>query len=134
MTELKFNPKPSPYEIKVRDELGALLTREDERRAAEDAMTLEEWTALNSPNWEDTSIGEGEEVARTFSAAQRRSAAKSGASLPDGSYPIFNATDAMNALRRIGTGKASKSTILAHIRKRARQLGFKAPGSAGASS
>jgi hypothetical protein len=134
MTELKFSPKPNPYQIKVRDELGAMLERADQRRADEDAMSLDEWTALNAPNWEDTSIGDGEELARTFSAAQRRSAAKSGASLPDGSYPIFNLTDAMNALRRIGTGKASKATILAHIRKRARQLGFKAPGMAGAPS
>ena len=132
MTELKFSPKPNPYQIRVKDELGTMLAREDQRRTDEDAMSLEEWTAANSPNWEDDSFGE--ELARTFDAATRRRAAKSGAALSDGSYPIFNATDAMNALRRIGTGKASKATILAHIRKRARQLGFKAPGSAGASS
>jgi len=101
-------------EQRALEELGAFLTRADE-----------EWARINAPLWE------GDEYARTFNTAQRRAAAKSGASLPDGSYPIFNATDAMNALRRIGTGKASKETILAHIRKRARQLGFKAPGIAG---
>jgi hypothetical protein len=103
------------------DELGAFVKRAEEERDAE----LEEWARVNSPNWETTEEG------RTFSAAQRKSAAKSGASLPDGSYPIFNLQDAMNALRRIGTGKASRATILAHIRKRARQLGFKPPGMAG---
>lgn len=113
-----------PYDINVQDELGAmLLVRERE------VQELEEWARLNSPNWEAA-----DELGRTFTAEQRRKAAKEGASLPDGSYPIYNLTDAMNALRRIGTGKASKGTILAHIRKRARQLGFKAPGIAGATS
>lgn len=125
---MTFNMKPNPYQIKVADELGALLSRVDSERRREDAMSLEEWARVNSPNWEPTEEG------RTFTAEQRRKAAKEGASLPDGSYPIYNATDAMNALRRIGTGAASKSTILAHIRKRARQLGFKAPGIAGATS
>jgi hypothetical protein len=103
------------------DELGAFVERIEKERDTE----LAEWTRINSSHWEPTEEG------RTFSAAERRSAAKTGASLPDGSYPIYNMQDAMNALRRIGTGKASRDTILAHIRKRARQLGFKAPGMAG---
>jgi hypothetical protein len=113
-----------PYDINVQQELGAmLLGREHEMDE------LAQWAVENAAAWR-----EDQEFGRTFTAEQRRKAAKEGASLPDGSYPIYSATDAMNALRRIGTGAASKDTILAHIRKRARQLGFKAPGMAGATS
>jgi hypothetical protein len=67
------------------------------------------------------------EDARAFSAEQRRAAAKAGASLSDGSYPIYNQIDLDNAVRRIGTGGASAATIKAHIRKRAKALGLKLP-------
>jgi hypothetical protein len=67
------------------------------------------------------------EDARSFSAEQRRKASKEGASLGDGSYPIYNQTDLNNAVRRIGTGGASADTIKAHIRKRAKALGLKLP-------
>lgn len=67
------------------------------------------------------------EEARTFSAEQRRSAAKAGASLSDGSYPIYNQSDLDNAVQAIGRGGASSDTIKAHIRKRAKALGLKLP-------
>jgi hypothetical protein len=67
------------------------------------------------------------EDARDFSAEQRRKAAKEGAALSDGSYPIYNQDDLDNAVRAIGRGGASTDTVKAHIRKRARQLGLKLP-------
>ena len=104
-------------DIRVRDELGAMLVRREH-----DLYELAQWTVEHAAAWQ-----EDEEFGRSFTAEQRKKAAKQGASLPDGSYPIYNRQDAANAARRIGTGKASAATINAHIKKRARQLGFKPP-------
>jgi hypothetical protein len=60
---------------------------------------------------------------RTFDAAQRRSDAKSGAALPDGSFPIENKSDLHNAMRAIGRAK-DPGKARAHIRARARALGL----------
>lgn len=59
---------------------------------------------------------------RTFTAAQRRAMAKSGQARPDGSYPIANRSDLMNAIRAWGRGGATPADK-AHIIKRARALG-----------
>lgn len=59
----------------------------------------------------------------TFSTAQRRSLAKSGAAEPDGSYPIRNASDLKNAIRDFGRG-GSKPADKAHIIARAKALGL----------
>jgi hypothetical protein len=67
------------------------------------------------------------EEARTFSAQERRQAAKDGAALPDGSYPIRNQKDLDNAVGLVGNGKAPNATVIAHIRKRAKQLNLKLP-------
>lgn len=78
--------------------------------------------------WDELrNLGRAIEEARSFSAEQRRNAAKEGASLSDGSYPIYNQSDLDNAVRRIGTGGASADTIKAHIRKRAKALKLKLP-------
>lgn len=63
---------------------------------------------------------------REFSDKQRQRAASSGAALPDGSFPIENASDLMNARHAIGRAK-DKSKARAHIKTRARALGIKLP-------
>lgn len=60
---------------------------------------------------------------RDFSAAERRSDAKSGAALPDGSFPIHNASDLHNAMVLAGKAK-DPAKAKAHIRSRARALGL----------
>lgn len=58
-----------------------------------------------------------------FSAAERRSLAKSGAAESNGSYPIRNASDLKNAIRDFGRG-GSKPADKAHIISRAKALGL----------
>lgn len=103
----------------TREELGAVLDRHAER-SEHDAQELAAWAEANCHAWV-------EEYARTFTTAQRRKAAKEGAALSDGSYPIYSQEDADNAAQRIGTGDAAKGTIVAHIRKRVKALGLKLP-------
>jgi hypothetical protein len=57
-----------------------------------------------------------------FSASRRRTLAKSGAALRDGSYPILNVNDLTNAIQAIGRAK-NPAAAKAHIKKRARALG-----------
>lgn len=59
---------------------------------------------------------------RDFTEEQRQALAKKGHALPDGSFPISNRTDLSNAIRAIGRAK-NRSTAMAHIKKRARELG-----------
>lgn len=60
---------------------------------------------------------------REFTADRRKSLAQKGHALSDGSYPIESCQDAKNARNRIGTGSAARATIVAHIRKREKELG-----------
>jgi len=62
-------------------------------------------------------------IKREFSAEQRRSAADSGAALPDGSFPIHNKSDLHNAMQAIGRAK-DPAKAKAHIRRRAKALGL----------
>ncbi len=59
---------------------------------------------------------------REFSTAQRERMAEAGTAMPDGSYPIANRTDLMNAIRSWGRGGA-KPSVKEHIKRRARALG-----------
>lgn len=59
---------------------------------------------------------------REFSTAKRKSAAKAGAALPDGSYPIENESDLHNAVEAFGRAK-NPAKVKAHIRARAKALG-----------
>lgn len=52
-------------------------------------------------------------------------AAKGGMALPDGSYPIRNKRELMAAVRRRRQGNAPYEKIVAHIRRRAKDLGVK---------
>ena len=63
------------------------------------------------------------EEKRTFTQAQRDSAASSGHALPDGSYPIESEQDLRNAIQAIGRAK-DPAKAKAHIKKRARALGL----------
>ena len=60
---------------------------------------------------------------RYISADEREKAAKSGAAMPDGSYPIRNVDELKAAIHLAGHGKGSQAEIRAHIRKRAAALG-----------
>lgn len=59
---------------------------------------------------------------REFTTAKRKTAAKTGAALPDGSYPIENESDLHNAVQAFGRAK-NPARVKAHIRSRARALG-----------
>jgi hypothetical protein len=60
---------------------------------------------------------------RFFSAGKRRDLAKSGAALPDGSFPIVNAEDLRNAVALWRKGK-DPAKAKAHIKARASALGL----------
>jgi hypothetical protein len=60
---------------------------------------------------------------RDFSASERRTDAKSGVALPDGSFPIANAEDLANARRLAGKAK-DPAAARAHIASRAKALGL----------
>lgn len=89
------------------------------KTAATDAVTasaqdlrnrLEEFTAIT----ELASIPE----------AERKSLAKKGKALPDGSYPIRNEGDLKNAIKAYGrSNPEDRDKVKAHIKKRARALG-----------
>ena len=59
---------------------------------------------------------------RQFNTAQRERMASSGQAMPDGSYPIANRADLMNAIRSWGRGGADPK-VKEHIKRRARALG-----------
>lgn len=60
---------------------------------------------------------------RDFSPEERERLARSGAAMPDGSYPIVNREDLENAIQAIGRAKDPDATKR-HIKKRARALGL----------
>lgn len=60
---------------------------------------------------------------RDFNQAARDKAAKSGAAMPDGSFPILNAEDLANAVHAIGRADHPEA-VKAHIRQRAKDLGL----------
>lgn len=63
----------------------------------------------------------GDDIARDFNTAQRKSAAKSGAAMPDGSFPIKNTSDLKNAISAYGRAK-DKAKAKSHIISRAKAL------------
>lgn len=58
-----------------------------------------------------------------YSVEDRRQMARQGLALPDGSFPIKDKEDLSHALHDIGRTKHARSTVIAHIRKRAKALG-----------
>jgi hypothetical protein len=63
------------------------------------------------------------EFKKFYSAEQRRSFARRGWSLPDGSFPIKDGQDLKNAIRLAGNSN-NPDAAKAHIMKRAAQLGL----------
>jgi HK97 family phage prohead protease len=77
----------------------------------------------NEPRGGSMTSPESEETRRTFSADERKTLAKKGHAMPDGSFPIENESDLKNAIHAVG--RASNPTAAkAHIKKRARALGL----------
>lgn len=62
------------------------------------------------------------ENARTFKTDERDKLAKTGAAMPDGSFPIKNAQDLKNAIKLAGRAK-NPAAAKAHIKSRAKALG-----------
>lgn len=60
---------------------------------------------------------------RDYNTAARQRMADSGAAMPDGSFPIANETDLMNAIRSIGRA-SNPAAAKEHIKRRARALGL----------
>src|SRR5215467_10476621 len=61
---------------------------------------------------------------KEFSTDRRKELAKSGAALPDGSYPIESKEDLSNAIQAFGRANPSdRGKVRAHIIKRAKALG-----------
>lgn len=58
-----------------------------------------------------------------FSTAERSKLADKGHAMPDGSFPIRNASDLRNAIQALGRAK-NRAAAMAHIRKRAKALGL----------
>lgn len=64
---------------------------------------------------------------KMYTAEQRQRMAKTGAAMPDGSYPIADCADWDNARRAIGRSPASRRpAVRAHINKRGNSLGCSA--------
>ena len=64
-----------------------------------------------------------EMIKRNFSSKQREEMAQSGQAMPDGSFPIANKNDLMNAIRSWGRGGADPK-VKEHIKRRAKSLGL----------
>jgi HK97 family phage prohead protease len=92
---------------------------ENEDEAIRRGLSMLKAFAEENPGWEPEVPG----VKRDFSASERREAADAGAAMPDGSFPIKNASDLRNAIRLAGHSK-NPDAAKAHIKKRARALGL----------
>lgn len=114
----KFDVYPSAYangwvvqEYKRRG--GTYKVNKSEENSMEDNVQKSIWGGRISPI---------EFAKRKFSTEQRARMAESGTAMPDGSYPIANRRDLMNAIRSWGRG-GSDPKVKEHIKRRARALG-----------
>ena len=87
----------------------------------EKAEDLSEADQVKKSNWGNM-FDPADFVKRKFNAETRRRMAESGNAMPDGSYPIANKKDLMNAIRSWGRG-GSDPKVKAHIKRRAKALG-----------
>ena len=74
----------------------------------------------------ETELARPEVSKRDFSAAERREAARTGAAMADGSFPVYDADDLSNAVGLAGHAK-DPDAARAHIRSRARELNLPDP-------
>ena len=61
-------------------------------------------------------------MSRERSTAERRTLARNGSAMPDGTFPIVNTIDLKEAIRTLGEAR-NRSEALAHIKRRATALG-----------
>ena len=59
-----------------------------------------------------------------FSESERKDLAKTGAAMPDGSFPIRNGEDLHHAISLVGMSNHSESSVKTHIKTRAKTLGL----------
>lgn len=67
------------------------------------------------------------EHAKNYNADARRAAARSGAAMPDGSFPIYSQTDAQKAWDLRNSSNHPADSVVAHIRSRVKALGLSMP-------
>jgi len=73
---------------------------------------------------QEAALAEFADGFRDVSSAERKRLAKTGAAMPDGSFPIANCQDAKNARQAVGRANPSRrAAVKAHIAKRERALG-----------
>lgn len=102
--------------------------REDEGDGSPVPAALRSWLATGTNVFRAMADEEVRELVaavtkRKFTAAERKTDAKSGAAMPDGSFPIKNAGDLANAMRLAGHAK-DPAKARAHIKARAKALGL----------
>jgi len=84
------------------------------------SLTLKEISGVDVPAQEGARVLL---MKRDFSQDERDADAKSGAAMPDGSYPIESAADLKNAMRAVGRAK-NRAAVTRHIKARAKALGL----------
>lgn len=90
----------------------------EDQIANHDFFGKDQWELM----MEELTVSFYTEVGREFNSEQRKKLAKSGAAMPDGSFPIVNEQDLKNAIQAIGRAK-DPAKARAHIKKRAKALG-----------
>lgn len=111
------------------EEISQLIKNHDEEMA-----DMHEQLSTELPDASDTTLEQimiemllaqnitGVEEARQFAAKARHALAKSGAALPDGSFPIVTTGDLKNAIQAIGRA-SDPAAAKSHIKRRASSLG-----------
>ena len=106
------NGKMVPNCVPVEKMDGQMYISEAERQMLTPPSVHKVWAGSFSPDL----------IKRKFTTAQREAMAESGNAMPDGSFPIGNKDDFMNAIRSWGRG-GSDPKVKAHIKRRAKELG-----------
>ena len=94
----------------------------EDRKAAVDAAEKLKLMFFLPKGWKAEAEGKTVEK-REFSEERRADLAQEGKAMPDGSYPIVNASDLKNAVQSYGRAK-DKEAVKAHIVARATDLGL----------
>lgn len=84
----------------------------------------EDTVQMDAAETDDATKTEAPDLEKKFTAAQRKTAAKSGVAMPNGDFPIPDAGHLQAALGRLAGYTGDKGAAKAHIIKRARALGL----------
>jgi hypothetical protein len=93
----------------------------DEAEAVHDAVAAAA-PHLDATQW-DAMMAQVLLMARDIPQNTRKKMAKKGTAMPDGSFPIANASDLRNAIQAIGRAK-DPAAAKSHIKRRAKALGL----------